>query len=134
MKALGPKVPDLIILSIYSALPSEVQSRVFEPTPPGARNVVIAHPSGTEEDDISEERDSCIRHVFYYFECLPTYTQVIPVNACSGSRALYEWIQERYGSPENGSQTPSPNNGLICHNSKPLKLPGGSILPVKSSG
>ncbi|KAG0702731.1 P-loop containing nucleoside triphosphate hydrolase protein [Suillus ampliporus] len=42
MKALGPKVPDLIILPIYSALPSEVQSRVFEPTPPGARKVVIA--------------------------------------------------------------------------------------------
>ncbi|KAL4253595.1 RNA helicase [Abortiporus biennis] len=42
MKALGPKVPELIILPIYSALPSEVQSRVFEPTPPGARKVVIA--------------------------------------------------------------------------------------------
>ncbi|EGN96603.1 hypothetical protein SERLA73DRAFT_111238 [Serpula lacrymans var. lacrymans S7.3] len=42
MKALGPKVPDLLILPIYSALPSEVQSRVFEPTPPGARKVVIA--------------------------------------------------------------------------------------------
>ncbi|KIY50796.1 ATP-dependent RNA helicase DHX8 [Fistulina hepatica ATCC 64428] len=42
MKALGPKVPELMILPIYSALPSEVQSRVFEPTPPGARKVVIA--------------------------------------------------------------------------------------------
>jgi ATP-dependent RNA helicase DHX8/PRP22 len=42
MKALGPKVPELFILPIYSALPSEVQSRVFEPTPPGARKVVIA--------------------------------------------------------------------------------------------
>ncbi|KAF8167396.1 P-loop containing nucleoside triphosphate hydrolase protein [Crassisporium funariophilum] len=42
MKALGPKVPELIILPIYSALPSEVQSRVFEITPPGARKVVIA--------------------------------------------------------------------------------------------
>jgi ATP-dependent RNA helicase DHX8/PRP22 len=42
MKVLGPKVPELIILPIYSALPSEVQSRVFEPTPPGARKVVIA--------------------------------------------------------------------------------------------
>lgn len=41
-KALGPKVPELIILPIYSALPSEVQSRVFEPTPPGARKVVVA--------------------------------------------------------------------------------------------
>ncbi|TFK26639.1 P-loop containing nucleoside triphosphate hydrolase protein [Coprinopsis marcescibilis] len=42
MKALGPKVPELVILPIYSALPSEVQSRVFEPTPPGSRKVVIA--------------------------------------------------------------------------------------------
>ncbi|KAA1467822.1 P-loop containing nucleoside triphosphate hydrolase protein [Dentipellis sp. KUC8613] len=42
MKALGPKVPELLILPIYSALPSEVQSRVFEPTPPGARKVVVA--------------------------------------------------------------------------------------------
>ena len=41
-KALGPKASELIILPIYSALPSEVQSRVFEPTPPGARKVVIA--------------------------------------------------------------------------------------------
>jgi ATP-dependent RNA helicase DHX8/PRP22 len=32
MKALGPKVPELIILPIYSALPSEVQSRVFDLT------------------------------------------------------------------------------------------------------
>ncbi|TCD63346.1 DEAH-box ATP-dependent RNA helicase prp22 [Steccherinum ochraceum] len=42
MKALGPKVPELMILPIYSALPSEVQSRVFDPTPPGARKVVVA--------------------------------------------------------------------------------------------
>ncbi|KAG0062996.1 DEAH-box ATP-dependent RNA helicase prp22 [Linnemannia elongata] len=42
MKALGPMVPELIILPVYSALPSEMQSRIFEPTPPGARKVVIA--------------------------------------------------------------------------------------------
>ena len=44
MKALGPKVPELIIPSTYSAgaLPSEVQTRVFKITPPGARKVVIA--------------------------------------------------------------------------------------------
>ena len=42
VKVLGPKVPELIILPIYSALPSEVQTRVFEIIPPGARKVVIA--------------------------------------------------------------------------------------------
>ncbi len=42
MKALGPNVPELIILPVYSALPSEMQSRIFEPAPPGSRKVVIA--------------------------------------------------------------------------------------------
>jgi ATP-dependent RNA helicase DHX8/PRP22 len=42
MKALSPKVLDLIILPIYSTLPSEVQSRIFEPAPPGAHNAIIA--------------------------------------------------------------------------------------------
>ena len=42
MKSLGPEVPELIILPVYSALPSEMQTRIFEPTPPGSRKVVIA--------------------------------------------------------------------------------------------
>ncbi|KAI8913654.1 ATP-dependent RNA helicase DHX8 [Gorgonomyces haynaldii] len=42
MKQLGPQVPELIILPVYSALPSEMQSKIFEPTPPGSRKVVIA--------------------------------------------------------------------------------------------
>lgn len=42
MKALGPTVPELIILPVYSALPSENQSKIFEPAPPGTRKVVIA--------------------------------------------------------------------------------------------
>lgn len=42
MKALGPNVPELIILPIYGALPSEIASKIFEPAPPGSRKVVIA--------------------------------------------------------------------------------------------
>ncbi|TKA33810.1 hypothetical protein B0A50_00647 [Salinomyces thailandicus] len=42
MKALGPSVPELIILPIYGALPSEIASRIFEPSPSGSRKVVIA--------------------------------------------------------------------------------------------
>ncbi|KAK3591983.1 hypothetical protein CHS0354_031490 [Potamilus streckersoni] len=42
MKALGPEVPELIILPVYSALPSEMQTRIFDPAPPGSRKVVIA--------------------------------------------------------------------------------------------
>lgn len=42
MKSLGPEVPELIILPVYSALPSEMQTRIFDPAPPGCRKVVIA--------------------------------------------------------------------------------------------
>ncbi|VDN52257.1 unnamed protein product [Dracunculus medinensis] len=42
MKSLGPGVPQLIILPVYGALPSEMQTRIFEPAPPGSRKVVIA--------------------------------------------------------------------------------------------
>jgi ATP-dependent RNA helicase DHX8/PRP22 len=42
MKSLGPNVPELIILPIYGALPSEVATRIFEPAPNGARKIVIA--------------------------------------------------------------------------------------------
>lgn len=39
MKSLGPEVPELIILPVYSALPSEMQTRIFDPAPPGTRKV-----------------------------------------------------------------------------------------------
>eukprot|EP00737_Agarophyton_chilense_P000842 gb/GEZJ01000936.1/.p1 GENE.gb/GEZJ01000936.1/~~gb/GEZJ01000936.1/.p1 ORF type:complete len:1183 (+),score=195.34 gb/GEZJ01000936.1/:178-3726(+) len=42
MKAMPSKTPELIILPVYSALPSEMQTRIFDPTPPGSRKCVIA--------------------------------------------------------------------------------------------
>ena len=42
MRAIGPEAPELIILPVYSALPSEMQSRIFDPAPAGSRKVVIA--------------------------------------------------------------------------------------------
>lgn len=42
MKALGPQVPELIVLPVYSSLPSEMQSKIFDPTPPGARKCILA--------------------------------------------------------------------------------------------
>ncbi|KAM4058882.1 helicase associated domain-containing protein [Hirsutella rhossiliensis] len=42
MKALGPSVPELVIVPVYAQLPTEMQSRIFDPAPPGSRKVVIA--------------------------------------------------------------------------------------------
>ncbi|WFD03067.1 RNA helicase [Malassezia obtusa] len=41
-RALGGKIAELIICPIYANLPGDQQARVFEPTPAGARKVVLA--------------------------------------------------------------------------------------------
>lgn len=38
-KALGSKIKELIPLPIYANLPSDLQAKIFEPTPPNARKV-----------------------------------------------------------------------------------------------
>ncbi|KAJ8601279.1 hypothetical protein CTAYLR_007750 [Chrysophaeum taylorii] len=40
-KGLGSRIKELIICPIYASLPSEMQAKIFEPTPPGARKVVL---------------------------------------------------------------------------------------------
>lgn len=39
---LGTKIAELIICPIYANLPTELQAKIFEPTPEGARKVVLA--------------------------------------------------------------------------------------------
>ncbi|XP_058713271.1 pre-mRNA-splicing factor ATP-dependent RNA helicase DHX16, partial [Poecile atricapillus] len=41
-RRLGSRLPELLVLPIYANLPSELQARIFQPTPPGARKVVVA--------------------------------------------------------------------------------------------
>lgn len=41
-RALGNQIKELIICPIYANLPTEMQSKIFEPTPDGARKVVLA--------------------------------------------------------------------------------------------
>ncbi|KAI0031662.1 hypothetical protein K488DRAFT_51614 [Vararia minispora EC-137] len=74
----------------------------------------------------TEPRMSCSAHVARYFDALPTFTQVVPLSAVSGSHALYERIPERYGS--------SSSTTLAYVNLRPVTLPGGSMLPLRSHG
>ncbi|XP_013784938.2 LOW QUALITY PROTEIN: putative pre-mRNA-splicing factor ATP-dependent RNA helicase DHX16 [Limulus polyphemus] len=41
-RSLGSKIRELIVLPIYANLPSDMQAKIFEPTPPGARKVILA--------------------------------------------------------------------------------------------
>lgn len=42
VRRLGSRIKELIILPVYSSLPSDMQAKIFEPTPPNARKVVLA--------------------------------------------------------------------------------------------
>lgn len=39
VKRLGSKIKELMILPVYSNLPTDMQAKIFEPTPPNARKV-----------------------------------------------------------------------------------------------
>ncbi|KAG5949913.1 hypothetical protein E4U53_005652 [Claviceps sorghi] len=41
-RKLGSRVKELVVCPIYANLPSDLQARIFEPTPDGARKVVLA--------------------------------------------------------------------------------------------
>lgn len=42
VKRLGSKLKELLILPVYANLPSDMQAKIFEPTPPNARKVILA--------------------------------------------------------------------------------------------
>ncbi len=78
MKKLGPGVPDLIILPVYSGLPSEMQSKIFDPAP-GSRKVVIA--TNIAETSIT------IDHIHYVID--PGF---VKQNAWIPSSAWIPWL------------------------------------------
>jgi hypothetical protein len=41
---MGTKIAEILPLPIYAALPSDLQAKIFEPTPPGARKVGLHAP------------------------------------------------------------------------------------------
>ncbi|EIN11025.1 hypothetical protein PUNSTDRAFT_119839 [Punctularia strigosozonata HHB-11173 SS5] len=79
------------------------------------------------EGTMDEEREICDQHVFYYLDKLPTFTQAIPISACTGPNALFEKAPDRY---KDGNRPA----GLKYTNTRSLRLPGGSVLPAKSVG
>ena len=60
MKKLPANVPELIILPVYAALPSEMQSLIFDPAPPGKRKVILA--TNIAETSIT------IDHIYYVID------------------------------------------------------------------
>ena len=52
-RGFGTKVAELIVLPIYANLPSDMQAKIFEPTPPGARKVVSSRRTSPRRSPIT---------------------------------------------------------------------------------
>lgn len=55
-RRLGSKIRELLVLPIYANLPSDMQARIFQPTPPGARKVSGRNPHPSSSPHTSIER------------------------------------------------------------------------------
>ncbi|PAA85199.1 hypothetical protein BOX15_Mlig005237g1 [Macrostomum lignano] len=77
-RRLGSKMRELIITPIYSTLPSDMQGKIFEPTPPNARKVVI----GTNIAETSLTIDGIV----YVIDT--GYSKVKSYNARTGMESL----------------------------------------------
>ena len=42
IRTLGNKIREMVVLPIYANLPSDMQAKIFEPTPPNSRKVILA--------------------------------------------------------------------------------------------
>jgi len=76
LESMNP--PPLIILPVYSALPSEMQTMIFEPAPPGTRKCVVA-------TNIAEA-SLTIDGIFYVVD--PGFSKVKMYNAKTGMDSL----------------------------------------------
>ena len=87
-----------------------------------ASSAEYAQSVGGEEE---AEREICAQHVFHYVNKLPTFSLVIPLLSCTGPNAVYEKVQ--YGPSASAP-------GLTYTNIRAIRLPGGSIIPPRSTG
>lgn len=89
-RALGSKIKELIVLPIYSSLPAEQQARIFEPTPPDARKVIlatnIAETSLTIEGIVYVVDTGYCKQNFYNARTGMESLQVVPTSKASANQ------------------------------------------------
>ncbi|KAI9432641.1 hypothetical protein F5148DRAFT_1380554 [Russula earlei] len=84
-------------------------------------------PASPTQPPLMEARAQCAQEVSYFFENLRMYTQILPTSVCTVSQVLYEKVPERHASSSKAL-------GPTYTNLQPIKLPGGTILPARSTG
>eukprot|EP00190_Bangiopsis_sp_CCMP1999_P007862 CAMPEP_0198724912 /NCGR_PEP_ID=MMETSP1475-20131203/2307_1 /TAXON_ID= ORGANISM="Unidentified sp., Strain CCMP1999" /NCGR_SAMPLE_ID=MMETSP1475 /ASSEMBLY_ACC=CAM_ASM_001111 /LENGTH=512 /DNA_ID=CAMNT_0044486551 /DNA_START=27 /DNA_END=1565 /DNA_ORIENTATION=+ len=89
-RGLGSKLSEIIIAPIYSTLPAEAQAKIFDPTPPGARKIVLA--TNIAETSVT------IPGIVYVID--PGYCKQKNYNAKTGMESLVVVPVSRAGSTQ----------------------------------
>lgn len=94
-RRLGSKIAELLVLPIYANLPSDMQAKIFNPTPPGARKV---SPRQLSEErsffanaaalDVVGHCSSCTKYEIYQEAKF-----VNPLNPCSRAQHTHGYEQ-----------------------------------------
>eukprot|EP00962_Isochrysis_galbana_P016389 scaffold4687_cov117-Isochrysis_galbana.AAC.9 len=91
-RGFGTRIAELIVLPIYANLPSDMQAKIFEPTPPGARKVRLAITRGRAHR--RPARHSAPSPPFPTFAALPIASlfagrPCAPTHSCSWCAVLF---------------------------------------------
>uniref|UniRef100_H2ZZB9 RNA helicase n=1 Tax=Latimeria chalumnae TaxID=7897 RepID=H2ZZB9_LATCH len=84
-RRLGSKIAELIVLPIYANLPSDMQAKIFEPTPPGARKVRVKRRNVVVATNIAET-SLTIDGIIYVID--PGFCKQKSYNARTGMESL----------------------------------------------
>lgn len=134
-KKLGTKLKELVVLPIYGNLPTDMQAKIFSPTPPGARKVCISYllsvsvpvyyawqrPSVMDDVELCVMPKSKFRSVMITLnrllyqsldQSLITHTYLLPVKPWSGRCQVAGY---HYQSVKNKVFTRTEQKLIHCH-------------------
>jgi len=63
LRRLGARINELIILPVYSNLPTDMQAKIFEPTPPNSRKV-------NENKNVNYYRNPLTNFFFFFYHVI----------------------------------------------------------------
>jgi hypothetical protein len=101
---LGSKVKELLIVPIYANLPSDMQAKVFEPTPAGARKVVLA--TNIAETSLT------IDNIIYVID--PGFEKQNSYNARCPRHKTFFWREILWSGRESGRKPIHLTSANIC--------------------
>jgi pre-mRNA-splicing factor ATP-dependent RNA helicase DHX16 len=123
-RTLGTKIKELIVARIYSTLPADLQAKIFEPTPPGARKVVLA--TNIAETSLT------IDGIVYVID--PGFAKTKSFNPRSSMESLIVTPISRAAAKQRAGRAGRTSKGMCLARGTPILMDDGTVKPVEQIG